>query len=51
MRAVYILIGLIVVCTWLGIEFRKTHRDFSHLMLGISAILTVLAVIAFFGIH
>ena len=51
MRAVYILIGLIVVCIWFGIELRKTHRDISHLLLGISVILTILAIFAFFGIH
>lgn len=51
MRAVYILIGLIVVCTWFGIELRKTHRDLSHLLLGLSVILTVLAIYAFFGVH
>lgn len=51
MRAVYILIGLIVLCTWFGIELRKTHRDISHLLLGLSVILTVLAIFAFFGVH
>jgi hypothetical protein len=51
MRVIYILLGLIIACTWFGIELRKTHRDFSHLLLGISGLLTILAVIAFFGIH
>jgi hypothetical protein len=51
MRVIYILLGLIIVCTWFGIELRKTHRDFSLLLLGISGLLTILAVIAFFGIH
>ena len=51
MRAVYILIGLIVLCKWFGIELRKTHRDISHLLLGLSVILTVLAIFAFSGVH
>ena len=51
MRAIYILLGLIIVCTWFGIELRKTHRDISHLLLGISGLLTILAILAFFGIH
>lgn len=51
MRVVYILIGLIIVSAWFGIELRKTHRDISHLLLGISGLFTVLAIMAFFGIH
>ena len=51
MRVVYILLGLIIICTWVGIELRKTHRDISHLLLGLSGLLTILAVLAFFGIH
>ena len=51
MRVIYILVGLIFVCTWFGIELRTTHRDLSHLLLGIAGLLTILAVIAFFGIH
>lgn len=51
MRVIYILVGLIIVCTWFGIELRKTHRDISHLLLGIAVLLLVLAVIAFIGIH
>jgi hypothetical protein len=51
MRIIYILIGLILVCTWFGIELRKTNRDLSHLLLGIAGLASILAVIAFFGIH
>jgi hypothetical protein len=51
MRIVYILIALIIVSTWFGIELRKTHREFSQLLLGISGLLTILAIMAFFGIH
>ena len=51
MRVIYILVGLIIVCTWFGIELRKTHRDISTLLLGLSGLMTVLAVLAFFGIH
>jgi len=51
MRVIYILLGLIIVCTWFGIELRQTHRDFSHLLLGIAGLLTILALIAFLGIH
>ena len=51
MRVIYILVGLILVCTWFGIELRKTHRDLSHLLLGLAVIFTILAVVAFFGIH
>lgn len=51
MRVIYILVGLILLCTWFGIELRTTHRDISHLLLGISVLLTILAVIAFFGIN
>ena len=36
MRVIYILVGLIILCTWFGIELRKTHRDFSHLLLGMA---------------
>jgi hypothetical protein len=51
MRVIYILVGVIIVCTWFGVELRKTHRDMSHLLLGIAVLLGILAVIAFFGIH
>ncbi len=51
MRVIYILLGLIIVCTWFGIELRKSHRDFSHLLLGIAVLLAILAVVAFLGIH
>lgn len=51
MHVIYILLGLIIVCTWLGIELRNKHRDFSHLFLGIAGLLSILAVVAFFGIH
>ncbi len=51
MRVVYILLGLIIVCTWFGIELRNINRDFSHLLLGIAGLLSILAVAAFFGIH
>ncbi len=51
MRVIYILLALIIVCTWFGIELRKTQRDFSHLLLGVAGIFTILAVVAFFGIH
>lgn len=51
MRVIYILVGLIILCTWFGIELRKTHRDFSHLLLGLAGLLTILAVLAFLGIH
>jgi len=51
MRVIYILVGLIILCTWFGIELRKTHRDFSHLLLGMAGLLTILAVVAFLGIH
>jgi len=51
MRVIYILVGLIILCTWFGIELRKTHRDFSHLLLGLAGLLTALAVVAFLGIH
>lgn len=51
MRVIYILVGLIILCTWFGIELRKTHRDFSHLLLGLAGLLTILAVVAFLGIH
>ncbi len=51
MRVIYILLTLIIVCIWFGIELRKSHRDFSHLLLGIAGLLSILAVVAFFGIH
>ncbi|NIN38266.1 MAG: hypothetical protein GTO67_06135 [Gammaproteobacteria bacterium] len=51
MRVIYILIGLIVVTAWFGVELRKSHRDLAHLLLGISGLLTILAIAAFFGIH
>ena len=51
MRVIYILLALIILCTWFGIELRKTHRDISHLLLGVAGLLTILAVVAFFGIH
>jgi hypothetical protein len=51
MRVVYILVGLIIVCTWFGIELRKTHRDFSHLLLGLAVMLTILAVVAAVGVN
>lgn len=51
MRVIYILLALILVCTWLGLELRKSHRDFSDLLLGVAGLLTILAIVAFFGIH
>ncbi len=51
MHVIYILLTLIIVSTWFGIELRKSHRDFSHLLLGIAGLLSILAVVAFFGIH
>ena len=51
MRVIYILLTLIIVCTWFGIELRKSYRDFSHLLLGVAGLLSILAVVAFFGIH
>jgi hypothetical protein len=50
MRVIYILVGLIIVCTWFGMELRKTHRDFSHLLFGIAGLLGILAVFAFSGL-
>lgn len=51
MRVIYILVGLIILCTWFGIELRKTHRDFSHLLLGLAVLFGIVAVIGFFKIH
>lgn len=51
MRVIYILVGLIIVCGWFGFELRKTHRDLSHLLLGLAVLFTILAVVAFLGIH
>ena len=51
MHVIYILFALIIVCTWFGIELRKSHRDFSHLLLGVAALLIILAGLAYFGIH
>lgn len=51
MRVIYILVGLIIVCGWIGFELRKTHRDLSHLLLGLAGLFTILAVVAFLGIH
>ena len=51
MHVIYILLALIIVCTWFGIELRKTHRDFSHLLLGVAVLLSILAGLAYFGIH
>jgi hypothetical protein len=51
MRVIYILIGLIIICSWSGIELRKTHRDISHLLLGLAGLCSIFALIAFFGIH
>jgi len=51
MRVIYILVGLIFVCSWFGIELRKTNRDISHLLLGLAGLFSILAIVAFFGIH
>jgi hypothetical protein len=51
MRVIYILIGLIIICTWFGIELGKSHRDLSHLLLGLAGLFSLLAIFAFFGIH
>ena len=51
MRIIYILVGLIVICTWFGIELRKKYRDLSHLLLGLAGLFGLLAIFAFFGIH
>jgi hypothetical protein len=51
MRVIYILLALIVVCAWSGLELRKSHRDISHLLLGVAGLLSILAMVAFLGIH
>jgi hypothetical protein len=51
MRVIYILLALVIVCTWFGVELRKSNRDVSHLLLGVAGLLTILLVVAFFNIH
>ena len=51
MRTVYILIGLIVVCAWLGFELRDRYRDVAHLMWGLTLLFLVFLVAGMMGLY
>jgi hypothetical protein len=41
-RIVFILLAVIIVCTWLGLELRRSYRDVAHVLLGLAVLLTLL---------
>ena len=51
MRTVYILIALIVVCTWLGFELRDRYRDVAQVMWGLSALFLAFLVAGMLGLY
>lgn len=42
MRIVFIVIAIIIVCTWLGLELRRTYRDVAQVLLGVAVLLSLL---------
>ena len=51
MRVIIVMLGVIAVLVWLGVELRGRMRDLSALCFSLAAIAAVLLVGAFFGIY
>ena len=51
MRVIIVILGVIMVLVWLGVEFRGRMRDISMLCFGLAAIFAALLVGAFFGMY
>lgn len=51
MRVIFIVLGIIAVLVWLGVELRRTMRPLSMLCLGLAVVFTFLLVGAFFGMY
>ncbi len=51
MRVIIVMLGVIAVLVWLGVELRGRMRDLSTLCFGLAGVAAVLLVGAFFGIY
>ena len=51
MRAIFLLLGAIIVLSWFAFELRKRNRELSQVLVALAAVLTVLLVGAFFGLY
>ena len=51
MRVIVVMLGVIAVLVWLGVELRGRMRDLSMLCFGLAAVAAVLLVGAVFGIY
>ena len=51
MRIIVVMLGVIAVLVWLGVELRGRMRDLSTLCFGLAAIAAALLVGAFFGVY
>ena len=51
MRVILLILAVIAVLVWLGVELRGRMRDLSMLCFGLAAVAAVLLVGAFFGMY
>lgn len=51
MRVLFILLAVISVLTWLGVELRGNYRDLSQVLFGLAGLLAILMIGAFFGLY
>ena len=51
MRVIVVMLGVIAVLVWLGVELRGRMRDVSMLCFGLAAVAAALLVGAVFGIY
>ena len=51
MRIIVVMLGVIAVLVWLGVELRGQMRDVSMLCFGLAAVAAALLVGAVFGIY
>ena len=51
MRVILVMLGVIAVLVWLGVELRGRMRDLSMLCFGLAAVAVALLVGAVFGIY
>ena len=51
MRVIIVMLGVIAVLVWLGVELRGRMKDLSMLCFGLAAVAAVMLVGAVFGIY
>lgn len=51
MRVIIVMLGVIAVLVWLGVELRGRMKDLSMLCFGLAAVAAALLVGAVFGIY